>query len=450
MLRRAIAGLALVTVVVLAAAAAPASAAPTIVADCTPAPADCTGWYRTNVSVDWTVLPAPPTAAPTPGTCVDTTLTADSAGAYQVCSAVWNGRATVELWVRIDKTPPTVTGGAPARAPDMNGWYRSPVRVDFRGSDATSGIRACGATTYAGPDGAGAHVNGTCTDVAGNTSPAFGFPLRYDATGPRVTRGWPLRRPDYRRWYNHPVRWRFRGRDRLSGLQACPSVLYTGPDSRDAHVAGACSDRAGNVSIRGFPLRYDATPPPAPLVKPISHDRSVRLKIAAGAGTRRMAIVRAPGFGGDRDSTIYSGRPRSFTDRRVRNGRRYVYTVLARDRAGNRSRTTVGATPNARLLSPADGAAVAALPLLRWTPVRGADYYNVQLRRDGRKVLSTWPSRPRLQLRQRWRFDGHVRRLVAAGYRWDVWPGFGPRSRARFGSRIGGRSFVVTAAPPAQ
>jgi hypothetical protein len=80
---------------------------------------------------------------------------------------------------------------------------------------------------------------------------------------------------------------------------------------------------------------------------------------------------------------------------------------------------------------------------------RDADYYNVQLRRDGRKVLSRWPSRPRFQLTGTWHFGGQVRHLSAGTYHWDVWPGFGARSDARYGKRIGGRTFVIPAAPAA-
>ena len=48
--------------------------------------------------------------------------------------------------------------------------------------------------------------------------------------------------------------------------------------------------------------------------------------------------------------------------------------------------------PKPELLAPPNGAVLTAPPLLRWSKVRGADYYNVQLLRDGRKVLSAWPT----------------------------------------------------------
>ncbi|HEX5622198.1 MAG TPA: hypothetical protein VFX51_27475 [Solirubrobacteraceae bacterium] len=426
--------------------AQPAAAAPTVVYDCAPAPRDCTGWYRSNVTLDWTVLPA----SATKSGCTDETLTTDTKGTYEVCSATDGTRVTVELWIAIDKTPPLVTNAFGARPPDANGWYHAPVGVTFGGDDATSGVRRCTTATYTGPETAHASVSGTCTDVAGNTSAVAKFLLRYDVTGPDITRGRAARKPDHGRWYNHPVVWRFRGRDKLSGLSECPKALYTGPNGRPARVVGACVDKAGNVSTRSFPLRYDSTPPATPTVRAVPRDRRVKLAIGVARDVRRISIVRRPGLGDDKDSTLYRGRPRNFTDWRARNGKRYHYTVVARDQAANGSRTTVSAVPHVDLIAPPDGATLGAPPLLRWMAVRDADYYNVQLRRDGRKVLSRWPSRPRLQLTGTWHFGGQVRHLSAGTYSWDVWPGFGPRLDARYGKRIGGRTFVIPAASPAR
>ena len=425
--------------------AQPAAAAPTVVYDCTPAPRDCTAWYRTNVSLDWTVAG---NTLPQSG-CMDETLTTDTKGSYR-CARVRTACASrSSCRIKVDKTPPLVTNAFGVRPPDANGWYHAPVGVRFGGDDATSGVRRCTTATYAGPDTGRASVPGTCTDVAGNTSSVSRFLLRYDATGPDITRGRAGRKPDHGRWYNHPVMWRFRGRDGLSGLAECPKVLYTGPNGRTARVVGSCIDKAGNVSTRSFPLRYDSTPPARPGVRAVPRDRRVKLAIGVAPDVRRISVVRRPGLGGDKDSTLYRGRPRNFTDRRARNGKRYLYTVVARDQAANGSRTSVSAVPRVRLITPPDGATLTAPPLLRWMAVRDADYYNVQLRRDGRKVLSRWPSRPRLQLTGTWRFGGQVRHLSAGTYSWDVWPGFGPRRDARYGKRIGGRTFVIPAAPPA-
>ena len=430
----------------VALSATPAEAQAPASYSCTPVPGNCTGWRNTDVVLRWFA----PDAVNTNNCPIAVTLTSEGV-------TNWDCGVTADtvnwVWARaivsIDKTVPSVTTATPARPPDGGGWYRSPVDVVFAGTDATSGIRSCTTATYSAPDNGSASVTGQCIDNAGNTSAPSAFGLRYDSTPPVVKSGKPARKPDHGRWYRRPVTWRFEGRsDALSGLAECPPVLYSGPDGRAARVTGACSDRAGNVGTRAFVLRYDATPPDRPAVSTLSGDRSVRLRIRAAGHVRSISIVRAPGRGGTRDSTIYRGRPRSFTDVHARNGKSYRYTVIARDRAANRSRTTVSAVPGPQLLGPADGAVLGAPPLLRWTPVRGADYYNVQLRRDGRKVMSRWPRRARLQLGDRWRFNGRVRRLVPGRYEWDVWPGYGVRADAQYGARIGGRSFVIPEAPP--
>ena len=95
----------------------------------------------------------------------------------------------------------------------------------------------------------------------------------------------------------------------------------------------------------------------------------------------------------------------------MRNGRRYRYTLRATDAAGNTAQASVTARPGRRLLGPANGARLSAPPRLRWTGVRGARYYNVQLFRDGHKVLSAWPRRAHLSLQRSWRFAGQRHRL---------------------------------------
>ena len=70
------------------------------------------------------------------------------------------------------------------------------IAIAFSGSDRTSGIEACTATTYDGPDSAAASVSGTCRDRAGNLSSPFGYGLRYDQTAPMMTGVTPERPPN--------------------------------------------------------------------------------------------------------------------------------------------------------------------------------------------------------------------------------------------------------------
>ena len=105
----------------------------------------------------------------------------------------------------------------------------------------------------------------------------------------------------------------------------------------------------------------------------------------------------------------------------------------------------VSATPTALLLaSPKPGARVVKPPLLRWAPVASAKYFNVQLYRGGKKILSAWPSATRLQLTARWTYAKLPYTLKPGRYTWYVWPGVGARSAAVYGPLLGTSSFVVT------
>jgi hypothetical protein len=454
-----------VVALVMLLGAASAKAAPTITFRCTPAPDDCSGWYRSSVSIDWTVLPSDATVI---GGCRDRPLTTDTKRSVEYCGATHGEvTATMEVPIKVDMTAPTVTGGFPARGADVNGWYKAPVGISFRGTDATSGIASCTSTTYGGPDSGAASVVGTCTDQAGNPSAPFPYGLKYDATPPAVTGATSERPANPGGWFNRPVRFDIQAIDETSGIADCPSVVYGGPDSATASFSAGCSDWAGNSSSRVFGLKYDSTPPAAPELKATPGDGSVALSWRRAADVESVEVARTPGLGSDQTTVVFQGPGSTFIDSRVNNGVRYTYEVRVRDPADNANSDTATVVPSASagpvgfdapqsqgpgagqvrpgLISPGKGAIVSAgrPPLLKWLPVRGARYYNVQLFRKGRKILSVWPKRPQYQLKRRWTYRGKVRRLVPGKYRWLVWPGFGPRSKADYGRRMGPSTFYV-------
>jgi hypothetical protein len=97
----------------------------------------------------------------------------------------------------------------------------------------------------------------------------------------------------------------------------------------------------------------------------------------------------------------------------------------------------------AALYSPAAGVVVTTAPLLAWRAVPRATYYNVQLYRGGHRILSLWPSRPRLQLHDTWVHRGRRMVLSSGSYVWFVWPGFGDLARAHYGALLGRSTFRV-------
>ncbi len=373
-----------------------------------------------------------PSAGPTParpavsGTCTD---------------VAGNVSAPSSFALKYDATAPSASASV-ARAPDANGWYNHAVAVSFSGSDSGSGIGSCSSgTSYSGPDTSGATVSGSCTDAAGNSGSAS-TTVRYDATPPAVTAA-PDREPNATGWYNAPVTFRFSGTDALSGIADCDQPkAYSGPDSGTASAAGACRDNAGNAATATATLRYDSTPPKlTDLVVQFSVDAAT-LRWKQPADTADVAVTRSPGRAGPGATTVYHGRAPTFRDARLRAGVAYRYTLTSRDQAGNKA--TASLTAKLRTLyAPAPNARVKAGAVLAWLPKAGATYYNVQIFRNGHKVLTTWTQKPRLTLPKRWRLAGKTIRLQKGRYRWYVWPGLGRSADRRYGKLLGSSSFRV-------
>jgi hypothetical protein len=420
------------------------------------APAICqeSGWYTGPMSVIWKATGAPEKVEPC-SLGIKYPYESDTV-ANLSCTATWRGNGVESKRREVvvhDEVSDVTTEAIPERPPDSNGWYNHPVAVTFAGH-GFSGAASCLATgpssviVYSGPDAVSTTLAAKCTDPAGKSAVAS-LGLRYDATPPTITNGFPSRAPDYNGWYNHPVTWVFTGTDAMSGMEPC-SATYAGPDSDTAQVTGVCRDHAGNVGTLTVSFRYHATPPALNL-SALAGDELVSLHWTAGT---KVAITRVPGLHGPHASRLYEGGSGSYTDERTRDGVKYTYTIKGRDLAGNVAQRTVSVVPGARLIAPAPNARLTAPPLLRWTPARGASFYNVQLFKGG-KVLSTWPVHASLQLSSAWRFGGAQYRLLPGRYAWYVWPGFGSLSAPRYGALIGHRTFVVqpfsaTALAPSQ
>jgi hypothetical protein len=308
-------------------------------------------WWRSSVRLSWDIAPAPDS---TDG-CDTRTLGQDTAGASFTCNASIGGVTTsVSVVIRIDATPPVGVTATAARPTDVAGWYTSPVRVTWTGSDGLSGIASCASIGYGGPDVVGGTLSGDCTDQAGNVSVPVPFGLSFDATPPA-----------------------------LGTLSA---------------VA-----RLGRVTLRWIP--------PADAVK--------------------VTVTRRASTAGGRSRTLPASAVRSglAVDTRLAPGVRYRWTVSAGDAAGNTITTGTSATWKP--------------PVLRWKRRHRATYYNVQLFRGSRKVLSAWPHKNRVVLKGRWRFAGRTRALEPGPYRWFAWPGYGSRAARRYGTLIARGHFTV-------
>ena len=253
-----------------------------------------------------------------------------------------------DVKIKVDKTPPVVTGGAPARGADVNGWYNHAVPITFSGSDQTSGIAACTNTTYGGPDSAAASLSGTCTDNAGNMSSPLPYGLKYDETAPVVAGASPERPPNAAGWFNRPVRFDLARHRRDRWYRRLP-----GGDLRRRRLRGRVGH--GNLPRPSRQLRQ-------PRVRAqVRLDGTANLGLITTVGDRRVAlgwtttadaasleVARTPGLGIEHTSVVFRGPGDRFLDRNVRNGVRYVYELRSATRPA-----TGAAGPSARSRVPA-------------------------------------------------------------------------------------------------
>jgi hypothetical protein len=330
---------------------------------------------------------------------------------------------------------------APGVSDDCNRWYTSEsvaVKWDWEPSSPTfAGCQNQAFSAEMKP------VSRSCTVSWPGTTITKTVWIGIDRTPPQVVSYQTDRPPDYNGWFNHPVGLAFQGADATSGVASCSSASYGGPDGPGVMVSGSCRDNAGHVGFGSLPINYDATPPPAPAVDALPGNHKVALRWSTSPDSQ-AEVVRHDGDAAP--VVLYRGPGGSFTDRGLKNQRRYRYSIFLIDQAGNRSASLTSAVPTAgKLLLPARGERVkiVRVPLLVWKRVRRASYYNVQIFRDRTKVLSTWPRQPRFQLKRRWRFGGRSYRLVPAKYCWYVWPGYGKRSKRDYGKRLGRSCFRV-------
>ena len=180
------------------------------------------------------------------------------------------------MTVKIDSTPPAVTGATADRAPDVGTWYVRPVTFTFAGSDATSGIAGCSAVGYQGPDNGEAAVAGTCSDQAGNVSAPGSATLRYDATAPAL-RGVAARAGNGEitvQWTPLP-QWEWvevaravtdskstRAVYHGSGARIVDRGVRNGVDYRYTVVAHDEAGHATAVDVKAMPLGALRSPPP--------------------------------------------------------------------------------------------------------------------------------------------------------------------------------------------
>jgi hypothetical protein len=241
-----------------------------------------------------------------------------------------------------------------------------------------------------------------------------------------------------------------------AGFSACSSPqIYVGLADGSHTFAVRGTDLAGNTDAA--PASYswqivtaqppDLTPPgPVVALRRIVGYRHLKLKWSPPTDPdfAYVRVTRSRNAKGAAQAMVYQGKATTYSDKRFQNGFYYRYEIVAYDTSGNASSIErLVVRPSALLRSPREGSVVSAPPLLLWDGVARATYYNVQVYRGSHKVLSVWPVRARLKMRATWVYNGRTYRFGEGGYRWWVWPAFGPRSKASYGQLLGTGTFVV-------
>ena len=431
--------------------------APTVVTGPTPTlTANALGWFAPrlslanllSVSYTWTdnLSGTDPTYCDTAVDWDGGDTDANGGTLHADCRDMAGNVAHKDFPIKFDNTPPENVTGTPARAADHDGWYTHDIAYTFTGDDPQpgSGIASCDTITYTGPDSGDGSVTGGCSDNAGNRTDTT-IPLKYDGTKPTITSATPDRPADHGDWYDRPVKFTFHGTDTVSGLVSCSTIDYSGPDSGAAQVTCRCTDAAGNVTTRSLAFKYDANAPAKSKLYVIPGDKAVALSWAPPSDASTFILKRSPAIGGGTPLIVYRGSKHDYVDTGVKNGSKYNYTLTTMDAAGNSSDSVLSAVPDGSTLRPFIDTEVKQPPLLTWAKVKSASYYNLQLFKGRKKVLSAWPRDAKFQLPSQWKYKGHRYTLSAGLYRWYVWPGRGRMSAHRYGNLVGSSTFRFAA-----
>jgi hypothetical protein len=370
----------------------------------------------------------------------------------------------------VDAAGPTFSGVPSNRVVEANGPSGSVVTfTEPTATDAAEGPKPVSCNPASGstfPLG-GTTVSCTASDSDGNTSSASFTVTVVDTTKPNLIV--PQNRAVYA--------------DTLLGIgpqgYGVPSFLLgaSATDTVDPHpiirndapefftvgvhsVTFSAYDASGNgvaktAVLEVLPMPPPGTPPlpiPSPRGAPLdvrglkaeAGDGRVRLSWQMPLGVDHVVISRSLSLGGEAQ-VVYTGSGEAFLDRGVVNTLEYRYLVVSVDQEGLVSAGVAAtAQPKPTLLkAPKDGARLRKAPKLRWVGNSEANYYNVQLFRGNKKILSIWPVKTALTLKSKWKYQGHAYKLSPGVYRWYVWPGFGARKAVDYGEMLGFSTFHI-------
>lgn len=270
-----------------------------------PSPDGSNGWYKSNVTLTWTVSePESPSSLAKTG-CVDQSITSDQAATTYTCDASSAGgsAAQVSVTIKRDATAPTISG-SPSPAANGAGWNNSNVTVSFTCADAISGVASCGPDQTLSSEGAGQSATGAAVDNAGNSASATVSGIDIDKTAPTVSLvGGPADGGSYY-FGSVPAAPTCSASDALSGLAGSCTVSGYSAAVGTHTVTATATDKAGNQSnatagytvlawtLHGFYQPVDMRTPAMPdVLNTVKGGSTVPLKFEVFAGPTELTDV---------------------------------------------------------------------------------------------------------------------------------------------------------------
>ncbi len=152
---------------------------------------------------------------------------------YRSADLADNLEANNQQTIKLDKTPPVITG-APTTEANKNSWWNTDVTIHFTAQDELSGIDTLTPDTIISSEGANQSLTGTAVDKAGNTASFTVDKINIDKTKPQITITSPAENQEY--ILNQKATAAWTTSDSLSGIESAQGTVPDGTDINTATV----------------------------------------------------------------------------------------------------------------------------------------------------------------------------------------------------------------------